>query len=403
MKSNPAKSIIFSLGTGLVVASALIDSSQAFACGFKVSGAMGAVRYSDVNATPNPSNILLFKNPDSPAASKVITDTLMRVLAKMGHFPEPVESSQAFAQIVSRGEWPCEEHGSHRAEIIVAALEDAELLDIDEHGPKLIPIVASAKQYNRKMRAKYPVILVPSARPSAHLPAIEKVAREIHDHESPLLVAIAQEDEARVIRSAQQSRVPVRTGGSTLDYDGHTSTALKGAGQTTAEPSDPVAAARPRVEENVAVEDAPQPTVASPSATTTAKVTSTNSSAPVAAATQVDKPRKHSAPKETIVRFSFGQSKLAKAGRSALRREVKWLRGRRTRKVRVEGHTDSSGPSSYNLALSGKRAETVARYLRRRKIRKNQIKVVPYGEEAPIAQPPTSPKNRAVVVVRVDD
>ncbi len=51
----------------------------------------------------------------------------------------------------------------------------------------------------------------------------------------------------------------------------------------------------------------------------------------------------------------------------------------------IDGHTDSSGPNSYNQRLSENRAETVAEYLINRGIRPVRIEAAGYGEEYPVA------------------
>lgn len=51
----------------------------------------------------------------------------------------------------------------------------------------------------------------------------------------------------------------------------------------------------------------------------------------------------------------------------------------------VDGHTDSTGPNSYNQRLSEERAETVADYLVNRGIRPVRIEAYGYGEDYPVA------------------
>lgn len=51
----------------------------------------------------------------------------------------------------------------------------------------------------------------------------------------------------------------------------------------------------------------------------------------------------------------------------------------------VLGHADSVGPAAYNLALSRRRAESVASYLVFKGVAGNRILVQGYGEEKPIA------------------
>jgi OOP family OmpA-OmpF porin len=58
--------------------------------------------------------------------------------------------------------------------------------------------------------------------------------------------------------------------------------------------------------------------------------------------------------------------------------------------IEVAGHTDSVGEDAFNLALSEKRAESVASYLRSQKSLKNEINAVGYGEKMPIADNSTA-------------
>ncbi|NKI34696.1 OmpA family protein [Wenzhouxiangella sp. XN79A] len=51
----------------------------------------------------------------------------------------------------------------------------------------------------------------------------------------------------------------------------------------------------------------------------------------------------------------------------------------------VDGHTDSTGPNSYNQRLSEARAETVADYLINRGVRPVRIEAYGYGEDYPVA------------------
>lgn len=58
--------------------------------------------------------------------------------------------------------------------------------------------------------------------------------------------------------------------------------------------------------------------------------------------------------------------------------------------VRIEGHTDSQGSSSYNLRLSQDRADAVRAYLIERGIGPNRLSAIGYGEERPIEDNDTS-------------
>ncbi len=53
--------------------------------------------------------------------------------------------------------------------------------------------------------------------------------------------------------------------------------------------------------------------------------------------------------------------------------------------VAVSGHTDSTGASSFNQGLSEQRAQSVANYLKSRKVVDARIEVIGFGENQPIA------------------
>jgi len=59
-------------------------------------------------------------------------------------------------------------------------------------------------------------------------------------------------------------------------------------------------------------------------------------------------------------------------------------------KVRIEGHTDSTGSASYNESLSQRRADAVAMALEHRGIPQSQIQAVGRGMSAPVAGNDTS-------------
>jgi outer membrane protein OmpA-like peptidoglycan-associated protein len=68
--------------------------------------------------------------------------------------------------------------------------------------------------------------------------------------------------------------------------------------------------------------------------------------------------------------------------------------------VQVEGHTDSLGNDKYNKDLSQRRADAVVAYLVKKKIGRDRLKAVGFGEEHPIADNTTKEgraQNRRVV------
>ncbi len=74
-------------------------------------------------------------------------------------------------------------------------------------------------------------------------------------------------------------------------------------------------------------------------------------------------------------------------------------------KIRIEGHTDSSGSDAFNLALSQKRAEAVRDYLVKKGVAADRLDPVGYGETKPIASNKTRAgrsQNRRVEFVIAD-
>jgi outer membrane protein OmpA-like peptidoglycan-associated protein len=74
-------------------------------------------------------------------------------------------------------------------------------------------------------------------------------------------------------------------------------------------------------------------------------------------------------------------------------------------KVRIEGHTDSTGTDAYNESLSQRRADAVAMALEHRGIPQSQIQAVGRGKSAPVASNDTSAgrqQNRRVEIIFSD-
>ncbi|MFN3512357.1 MAG: OmpA family protein [Phenylobacterium sp.] len=70
--------------------------------------------------------------------------------------------------------------------------------------------------------------------------------------------------------------------------------------------------------------------------------------------------------------------------------------------LEIQGHTDATGPTTYNEQLGAKRAEAVRRYLNRQGVALNRMATISYGEDAPVAPNDSRDgraQNRRVVVV----
>lgn len=86
----------------------------------------------------------------------------------------------------------------------------------------------------------------------------------------------------------------------------------------------------------------------------------------------------------TNVNFDFDSAAIRKDSEGKLNRVVGILRSNPAVRVRVEGHTDSTGPEKYNLGLSYRRAESVKNYLMKNGIDGSRMSVVGFGEAKPL-------------------
>lgn len=82
--------------------------------------------------------------------------------------------------------------------------------------------------------------------------------------------------------------------------------------------------------------------------------------------------------------FDFDKSELKSESFPELNRVVKLMQEKPTMTIKVEGHTDSTGPENYNLKLSERRAQAVADYLAGKGIGKDRVEVEYFGETKPV-------------------
>jgi OOP family OmpA-OmpF porin len=105
--------------------------------------------------------------------------------------------------------------------------------------------------------------------------------------------------------------------------------------------------------------------------------------------------------------FDFNSSELTEAAKAAIDDRIYAIRSQGEAKLtsimKIEGHTDSTGPEAYNQKLSEQRAQAVADYIlaNTQRISADDLEVVGMGESDPVASNGTRDgraQNRRVVV-----
>ena len=104
--------------------------------------------------------------------------------------------------------------------------------------------------------------------------------------------------------------------------------------------------------------------------------------------------------------FAFDSAELSNDAKAVIDERIQSLKGgaKLTSVMRVEGHTDSTGPAEYNMGLSQRRAQAVADYIvsNSMKLKATDVEVVGKGESDPVASNDTREgraQNRRVVVL----
>ena len=86
------------------------------------------------------------------------------------------------------------------------------------------------------------------------------------------------------------------------------------------------------------------------------------------------------------VLFKSSKYELTTEGKTTLDTLAKNVEGKKHFAIEIEGFTDKTGPAAYNLELSNKRAESVARYLTvDKQIPLRAVHILGVGASAPVA------------------
>ncbi len=101
--------------------------------------------------------------------------------------------------------------------------------------------------------------------------------------------------------------------------------------------------------------------------------------------------------------FPLNGHELSDAAKQQLDEFVDHLKGdNKNVYLEIQGHTDSTGPSDYNMRLGEERAEAVRLYLNEKGVALNRMATISYGESQPVESNHTRAgraKNRRVVII----
>ncbi|QOC21667.1 OmpA family protein [Wenzhouxiangella sp. AB-CW3] len=106
------------------------------------------------------------------------------------------------------------------------------------------------------------------------------------------------------------------------------------------------------------------------------------------------------------VLFATGETELQADALSNIEDVVELLQTEPDKRIRIEGHTDSTGPANVNMRISQQRAEAVRDQLVAMGIEADRIQAVGMGEDFPIASNESSDgrsRNRRVDVILLND
>lgn len=84
--------------------------------------------------------------------------------------------------------------------------------------------------------------------------------------------------------------------------------------------------------------------------------------------------------------FDFDRFTLRPEARATLETNARFLKGKNSVKVLIEGHCDERGTLAYNLVLGERRSQSVKRYLQELGVPASQTQITSYGKERPFCR-----------------
>ncbi len=101
------------------------------------------------------------------------------------------------------------------------------------------------------------------------------------------------------------------------------------------------------------------------------------------------------------VLFDFDSSTLKSGAYAEMSRVANVLNRYPQTTIRVEGHTDSKGPESYNQILSEKRAQAVKNALSQRGVVPTRVHTIGFGESQPISSNDAMNRRVSIVIIPI--
>lgn len=86
-----------------------------------------------------------------------------------------------------------------------------------------------------------------------------------------------------------------------------------------------------------------------------------------------------------VIYFDFDRAEIKPEFREIIAAHAEYLASNRNVRIVLEGHTDERGSREYNMGLGERRANSVRSMLTLQGVSSQQIEVVSYGEERPVA------------------
>ncbi|RDH84924.1 MAG: peptidoglycan-associated lipoprotein Pal [endosymbiont of Galathealinum brachiosum] len=88
---------------------------------------------------------------------------------------------------------------------------------------------------------------------------------------------------------------------------------------------------------------------------------------------------------EKVIYFNYDSDQISPDYQELITHHGKYLASNPDMSVRLEGHADERGSREYNVALANRRAQSVRRLVLFQGVNADQVSVISYGEEKPVA------------------